>query len=173
MSCPYGSPGRLGRELQRVSARKRVSVIARSSLAASACLLSSVIAVGACQLLAVIIAGFNRMSRLDVSSLVAGLDTRAGYRFGSPAADLNKTRLAKITFSAKWPPRPRAEGGQVEPLSGGVTILELHILLATPHKPKCRSYCHPNSSCFLEYVLLLPFHNDLLRRSFSRWYHHT
>jgi hypothetical protein len=35
---------------------------------------------------------------------------------GSPAADLNKTRQRKITFSTKWPPHPRAEGGQVEPV---------------------------------------------------------
>jgi hypothetical protein len=39
---------------------------------------------------------------------------------GSPAADLNKTRLRKITFSAKWPPRTRAEGGQVEPVLGAL-----------------------------------------------------
>jgi hypothetical protein len=42
----------------------------------------------------------------------------AAQRFGSPAADLNKTRLRKTTFSAKWPPHPRAEGGQVEPVLG-------------------------------------------------------
>jgi len=38
---------------------------------------------------------------------------------GSPAADLNKTRLHKITFSTKWPLLFYAEGGQVEPVLGG------------------------------------------------------
>jgi hypothetical protein len=34
---------------------------------------------------------------------------------------LNKTRLRKTTFSTKWPPHPRAEGGQVEPVLGAPT----------------------------------------------------
>jgi hypothetical protein len=42
----------------------------------------------------------------------------AAQRIGSPAADFSETRLHKITFSAKWPPRTRAEGGQVEPVLG-------------------------------------------------------
>ena len=46
-------------------------------------------------------------------------------------ADLNKVRLRKITFSAKWPPHPRAEGGQVEPVLGRfaaiVTIFSLYL----------------------------------------------
>jgi hypothetical protein len=29
----------------------------------------------------------------------------------------------KTTFSAKWPPRTRAEGGQVEPVLGGVAVI--------------------------------------------------
>jgi hypothetical protein len=41
-------------------------------------------------------------------------------RNGSPAADWNKTRLRKITFSANWPPHTRAEGGQVEPVLGSL-----------------------------------------------------
>jgi len=45
-------------------------------------------------------------------------------RLGSPASDLNKTRLRKITSSAKWPPRTRAEGGQVEPVLGCALWLE-------------------------------------------------
>jgi hypothetical protein len=40
----------------------------------------------------------------------------AAQRIGSPAADYSKTRLRKITFSAKWPPQTHAEGGQVEPV---------------------------------------------------------
>ena len=51
-------------------------------------------------------------------------------RDGSPAADLNKTRLRKITFSTEWPPRTSAdceaspkhsegEGGQVKPVLDG------------------------------------------------------
>ena len=43
----------------------------------------------------------------------------AAQRIGSPAADFNKTRLHEITFSTKWPPHTRAEGGQVEPVLGG------------------------------------------------------
>jgi hypothetical protein len=31
-------------------------------------------------------------------------------------------RLRKITFSTKWPPRTRAEGGQVEPVLSGFII---------------------------------------------------
>jgi hypothetical protein len=42
----------------------------------------------------------------------------AAQRFGSPAADLSKARLRKITFSTQWPPHTRAEGGQVEPVLG-------------------------------------------------------
>jgi len=42
----------------------------------------------------------------------------AAQRIGSPAADLNKTRLRKITFSTQWPPRIHAEGGQVKPVLG-------------------------------------------------------
>jgi len=38
---------------------------------------------------------------------------------GSPAADLNKTRLRKTTFSTKWPPHTHAEGGQVQPVLAG------------------------------------------------------
>jgi hypothetical protein len=38
--------------------------------------------------------------------------------FSSPAADLNKTRLRKTTFSTKWLPHPRAVGGQVELVLG-------------------------------------------------------
>jgi len=32
--------------------------------------------------------------------------------------------VRKTTFSSKWPPHPRAEGGQVEPVlgSGGMTV---------------------------------------------------
>jgi hypothetical protein len=39
-------------------------------------------------------------------------------RFGSPAADLNKTRLRKTTFSTLWAAADRAEGGQVELVLG-------------------------------------------------------
>ncbi len=35
-----------------------------------------------------------------------------------PADGLGETRLHKITFSTKWPPRTHTEGGQVEPLLG-------------------------------------------------------
>jgi hypothetical protein len=31
---------------------------------------------------------------------------------------LNKKKLLENTFSTKWPPHPRAEGGQVEPVLG-------------------------------------------------------
>jgi len=41
-------------------------------------------------------------------------------RFGSPAADSGEPRLRKITFSAEWPPLLHAEGGQVEPVLGGI-----------------------------------------------------
>ena len=52
-------------------------------------------------------------------------------QLGSPAADLNKTRLHKITFSAKGPPRTapiaknpevqRREDGQVKPVMADFT----------------------------------------------------
>jgi hypothetical protein len=45
---------------------------------------------------------------------------REALRIGSPAADFGKTRLRKTTFSTKWPPHPRAEGGQVEPVLGAL-----------------------------------------------------
>jgi hypothetical protein len=41
------------------------------------------------------------------------MESYAAQRIGSPAADLNKTRLHKIAFSTKWPPLFHAEGGQV------------------------------------------------------------
>jgi hypothetical protein len=44
------------------------------------------------------------------------INNGAAQRLGSPAADLNKTKLRKITFSTKWPPQTDAEGGQVEPV---------------------------------------------------------
>ena len=40
----------------------------------------------------------------------------AAQRFGSPATDFGETRWHEITFSAEWPPHPRVEGGQVEPV---------------------------------------------------------
>jgi hypothetical protein len=33
--------------------------------------------------------------------------------------DLASQPTLKTTFSTKWPPHPRAEGGQVEPVLGG------------------------------------------------------
>jgi hypothetical protein len=45
----------------------------------------------------------------------------ASQRFGSPAADLNKTTLRKIIFSTNWPQHTYAEGGQVEPVLGSFT----------------------------------------------------
>jgi hypothetical protein len=43
----------------------------------------------------------------------------------------------KTTFSAKWPPHPRAEGGQVEPVLGGVRAVRLEVrkLEHTPQHP--------------------------------------
>ena len=35
---------------------------------------------------------------------------------GSPAAGLGETPNSENHFSAKWPPHPCAEGGQVEPV---------------------------------------------------------
>jgi hypothetical protein len=35
--------------------------------------------------------------------------------------------LHKITFSAKWPPHTRAEGGQVEPVFGGSLLGALFV----------------------------------------------
>jgi hypothetical protein len=43
-------------------------------------------------------------------------------RFGSPAAGTGKTRRLEITFSGKWSPHTRAEGGQVEPVLGALGI---------------------------------------------------
>jgi hypothetical protein len=34
--------------------------------------------------------------------------------------DLAEQACAKVAFSDKWPPRTRAEGGQVEPVLGGL-----------------------------------------------------
>ena len=36
--------------------------------------------------------------------------------------DLARQLTLKTTFSTKWPPRTRAEGGQVEPVLGGVAV---------------------------------------------------
>jgi len=42
----------------------------------------------------------------------------AAQRISSPAADYSKTTDPKTAFSTKWPPRTRAESGQVQPMLG-------------------------------------------------------
>jgi len=42
---------------------------------------------------------------------------------------MGEMRWLEITFSGKWPPRTHAEGGQVEPMLGGDSVLS-HDLLA-------------------------------------------
>jgi len=51
----------------------------------------------------------------------------AAQRIGSPSADSGKTRLRKTTFSTKWPPPFRAEGGQVEPVLGSEPVTQFKI----------------------------------------------
>ena len=46
----------------------------------------------------------------------------AAERFGSPAAGTGKTQRLETAFSGKWPPHPRAEGGQVGLVLGGVAV---------------------------------------------------
>jgi len=69
----------------------------------------------------------------------------AAQRFGLPAADYSKTRLYKITFSAKWPSLFRAEGGQVEPVSGRFCKTVMNFIIAA-YKV---TYQIPGSSLFV------------------------
>ena len=55
----------------------------------------------------------------------------SAQRIDSPAADLNETRLRRITFSAKWPLQTHAEGGQVEPVLGGKAYFFILTILFT------------------------------------------
>jgi len=51
------------------------------------------------------------------------LCTFAAQRHGSPAADSGKTTKPKNYFSGKVPLRTHAEGGQVQPVFGGILLM--------------------------------------------------
>jgi hypothetical protein len=59
---------------------------------------------------------------------------QAAQRVGSPAADFSKTTDSETTFSTKWPPLFRAEGGQVESTRIAMPSFKPQETVAQPHR---------------------------------------
>jgi hypothetical protein len=83
-----------------------------------------------------------------------GLADRAAAPQETPAADLNKTRLHKIAFSTKWPPRTASVAQQPayqsRALCGKIDIRQCSVLSVKSEIP---SYSHAIFRIFLKVML--------------------